>query len=64
MSGDEEAPKFVQFSDHNIAPKRVSHYHLYMGDDRAELLKELEHWPTYYFSDESGEDIVEDMMHH
>ncbi|TDM02255.1 metal-binding protein ZinT [Macrococcus carouselicus] len=63
-AGDSEAPQYIQFSDHNIAPKLADHFHIYMGDDRAALLKEMEHWPTYYFSDLSGEEIAEEMMAH
>ncbi len=63
-SGDQKAPMYIQFSDHNIATKRASHFHIYMGNDRAALLKELEHWPTYYFSDMSGEEISHEMMEH
>lgn len=62
--GDDKAPKFIQFSDHIIAPEKALHFHIYMGDDRAELLKELEHWPTYYPSDMSGEEIEHEMLAH
>lgn len=64
VSGDKEAPEYVQFSDHNIAPKLAEHFHIYMGNDRAQLLKEMDHWPTYYFSDMSGKDIAHEMMAH
>jgi zinc transport system substrate-binding protein len=63
-SGDALAPAFIQFSDHHIAPKKVSHYHLYWGDDRAEVLKELTNWPTYFPASYSGDDIVHDMIAH
>lgn len=63
-SGDEEAPQFVQFSDHNIAPKKSGHYHLYWGDDRDELLDEVDHWPTYYPVDYSTQQIVDDLLLH
>ncbi|MEQ8921853.1 MAG: ZinT/AdcA family metal-binding protein, partial [Roseovarius sp.] len=36
--GDEDAPDYIQFSDHRIAPAKADHYHLYWGDDRAALL--------------------------
>lgn len=62
--GDEDAPAFIQFSDHIIAPQKADHYHLYWGDDRAELLEELENWPTYYPSDLSKEEIVTEMTAH
>lgn len=63
-SGDAAAPGYIQFSDHHIAPKKVSHYHLYWGDDRAEVLKELTNWPTYYPAAMSGADIVHEMLAH
>ena len=63
-TGDDAAPAFIQFSDHAIAPNKAGHYHLYFGDDRANLLKELTNWPTYYPSDMTGDDIVEEMLAH
>lgn len=62
--GDSEAPQFIQFSDHRIAPEQADHYHLYWGTDRAALLKEVTNWPTYYPSSLSGEQIVSEMMAH
>lgn len=63
--GDEAAvPKFIQFSDHIIAPEKSGHFHLYWGDDRAALLEEVTHWPTYFPSAMTKEDIVHDMLHH
>nr|WP_245436168.1 zinc metallochaperone AztD [Mesorhizobium tamadayense] len=62
--GDADAPEFIQFSDHKIAPERADHYHLYWGDDRAALLEELTNWPTYYPSSLSAKQIVEEMMAH
>ncbi|TQV83823.1 ZinT family metal-binding protein [Denitrobaculum tricleocarpae] len=62
--GDEGAPDFIQFSDHRIAPEAADHYHLYWGDDRAALLKEVTNWPTYYPSALSGEEIVKEMTAH
>lgn len=64
VNGDQAAPKFIQFSDHIIAPEKALHYHIYMGDNRAELLKEMEHWPTYYPSDLDGEEVKEEMLAH
>jgi zinc transport system substrate-binding protein len=62
--GDEAAPRFIQFSDHRIAPSTADHYHLYWGDDRAALLEELSNWPTYYPSDLSADEIVAEMLAH
>lgn len=62
--GDEEAPGFIQFSDHRIAPAPADHYHLYLGDDRDALLEEVTNWPTYYPSDLSAEQIADEMIAH
>lgn len=63
-SGDAEAPAFIQFSDHHIAPEAVGHYHLYWGEDRAKVLEELTNWPTYYPAALSGADILHEMLAH
>ncbi len=62
--GDAEAPQFIQFSDHRIAPAEADHYHLYWGDDRAKLLEELTNWPTYYPSSLDAKQIVSEMLAH
>lgn len=62
--GAEQAPAFIQFSDHNIYPVKSSHFHLYRGADRKELLDEVTHWPTYYPSDLDAEGLVRDMLAH
>ncbi|EPX75590.1 ZinT family metal-binding protein [Salipiger mucosus] len=62
--GDAEAPEFIQFSDHRIAPAASDHYHLYWGDDRAALLDEVTNWPTYYPSSLDGAEIVDEMLAH
>ncbi|WP_245941528.1 ZinT family metal-binding protein [Cereibacter changlensis] len=62
--GDEAAPRFIQFSDHAIAPQDAGHYHLYWGDDRAALLEEVTNWPTYYPSSLDGAQIVKEMIAH
>ncbi len=57
--------KYIQFSDHAIAPQKAEHFHLYWGGDSQEkLLKELEHWPTYYHSDLSGREIAQEINAH
>jgi zinc transport system substrate-binding protein len=63
-AGDEAAPQFIQFSDHTIAPRKAEHFHLYWGNDRAALLKEVTNWPTYYPSHMNGKQIVEEMLAH
>lgn len=62
--GDADAPEFIQFSDHKIAPEKTDHYHLYWGDDRAALLNEVTNWPTYYPSALTPEQIVSEMKAH
>ncbi|XXM73208.1 ZinT/AdcA family metal-binding protein [Lysinibacillus sphaericus] len=65
LQGNEEGlPRFIQFSDHIIEPTDAGHYHLYWGDDRDALLKEVVNWPTYFPSDMDGHDIAHDMMEH
>ncbi|MEH7454162.1 ZinT/AdcA family metal-binding protein [Gottfriedia acidiceleris] len=58
-------PKHIQFSDHSIYPTKAEHFHIYFGDEEHEtLLNELENWPTYYPSNSSGKEIVEEMNAH
>ncbi len=64
VEGDADAPQYIQFSDHKIAPEKADHYHLYWGDDRAALLDEVTNWPTYYPSSLSAKQIVEEMIAH
>lgn len=64
LDGDKTAPQYLQFSDHRIAPAKADHYHLYWGDDRSALLKEVTNWPTYYGSSLTGEEIVGEMIKH
>lgn len=63
-AGDDAAPQFIQFSDHKIAPDKADHYHIYWGNDRAALLKEVTNWPTYYPAGLTGEQIVEELLAH
>ncbi|THK33910.1 metal-binding protein ZinT [Ensifer sp. MPMI2T] len=63
-AGDEAAPQFIQFSDHNIAPQNADQYHLYWGNDRAALLNEVTNWSTYYPAKLTGSEIVEEMLAH
>lgn len=64
VEGDADAPDYIQFSDHRIAPAKADHYHLYWGNDRAAVLAELTNWPTYYPSSLSGDEIVKEMLAH
>ncbi|SET45636.1 ZinT/AdcA family metal-binding protein [Thorsellia anophelis] len=59
------APRVIQFSDHQIKPTRVSHFHLYMGNGSHEdLFSEVSNWPTYYPASFSDEEIIDDMLNH
>lgn len=63
--GDAQAPGFIQFSDHTIAPKKVSHFHLYFGNDgHQKLSEEVNNWPTYFPSGWDKQAIVHDLMYH
>ena len=65
LTDDNKAlPKFVQFSDHNIAPKKSAHFHIFMGNDKQKVLKELDNWPTYYPQKLNEEEIKEEMLAH
>ncbi|BBA91780.1 zinc ABC transporter substrate-binding protein AdcA [Streptococcus ruminantium] len=57
--------KYVQFSDHNIAPVKTGHFHIYFGGESQEkLLEELENWPTYYPNSLTGLEIGQEMLAH
>lgn len=57
--------KYVQFSDHNIAPVKTGHFHIYFGGETQEkLLEELENWPTYYPVGLTGLEIGQEMLAH
>lgn len=65
MDEKSEAPKFVQFSDHTIAPRKSAHFHIFMGNSsQEEILKELDNWPTYYPYEMTSEQVVDDLLHH
>lgn len=65
VGGSKDAPKYVQFSDHGIAPGKAEHFHIYSGNDGFEALsEEMENWPTYYPADMTGDEIAEDMLEH
>ena len=65
QQADSKAPKFVQFSDHTIGPRKSQHFHIFMGNDSQEsLLKEMDNWPTYYPYALHKEQIVDEVLHH
>lgn len=60
-----KAFKYLQFSDHAIAPQKAGHFHIYFGNTSQEdLLNELENWPTYYPTKLSAHEIAQEMMAH
>ncbi len=60
-----KAPRFVQFSDHIISPRKSSHFHIFTGNVSQEaLFAELENWPTFFPYQLSKEQIVDDLLHH
>lgn len=57
--------KYVQFSDHNIAPVKTGHFHIFVGGESQEkLFEEMENWPTYYPEGLDGMDIAQEMLAH
>lgn len=57
--------KYVQFSDHNIAPVKTGHFHIFYGNESQEkLFEEMENWPTYYPTDLSGFEVAQEMLAH
>ena len=61
-SGDDDAAKYIVFSDHNIEPSEPEHFHIYSGNDGFDtLVEEGEHFPTYYPASLSAEVIVNKM---
>lgn len=59
------APKYVQFSDHNIAPVKAAHYHIFAGNESQEkLLEEMDNWPTYYPAKLTGFEIAQEILAH
>lgn len=57
--------RYVQFSDHNIAPVKAEHFHIFFGGDSQEaVLEELENWPTYYDASLSGIEVAQHMIAH
>ena len=57
--------KTVQFSDHQIAPSKSAHFHLFFSNEsQAEVLKEMENWPTYFPANLSSLEIAQEMMAH
>ncbi|MBF8969753.1 ZinT/AdcA family metal-binding protein [Streptococcus sp. NLN76] len=57
--------KYLQFSDHQIAPTQSAHFHLYFGGESQEALwEELTNWPTYYPASLTGQEIAQEMVAH
>ena len=64
--GTNGAPRYIQFSDHNIGPTDgLTHYHIYYGGEGFEkMLKQLENWPTYYAAGMTSDEIAKDFAGH
>mgnify|MGYP005753690719 FL=1 len=59
------AYRYVQFSDHSIEPTDSEHFHIYLGNESQEsLLAEMDHWPTFYPVEMSGQEIAQEMLLH
>lgn len=57
--------KYVQFSDHGIAPNKAAHFHIFFGGESQEkLYSEMHNWPTFYPASLSGHEIAQEMMAH
>lgn len=57
--------KYVQFSDHGIAPAKTAHFHIYIGGESQEaLFSETINWPTFYPVEMSGQEIAQEMLMH
>lgn len=57
--------KYVQFSDHGIAPQQTEHFHIFFGgESQQKLLEEMDNWPTYYKSNLSGLEVAQEMVLH
>ncbi|MBT0727145.1 ZinT family metal-binding protein [Rosenbergiella australiborealis] len=60
-----KAPRFLQFSDHRIAPHHSDHFHIFVGNESEQaLLTELHHWPTYFPYQMMEKEVIDDMLHH
>ena len=60
-----DSSKYVQFSDHNIAPVKAEHFHIFFGGTSQEaLFEEMDNWPTYYPDNLSGQEIAQEMLAH
>lgn len=65
QDANSQAPKFVQFSDHIIGPRKSTHFHIFTGNSSQDaLLNEMDNWPTYYPYQMQTAEVVEEMLHH
>ena len=57
--------QYIQFSDYEIAPTKVHHFHIFMvNTSQKEILEEMENWPTYYPANLIKEEIAHEMLAH
>ncbi|RIL26904.1 hypothetical protein BUY88_12925, partial [Staphylococcus equorum] len=45
-------------------PKKAHHYHIFIGNDKEKVMKELDNWPTYYPKALSSKEIKAEMLAH
>lgn len=65
VNSEDGIPRYVQLSDHHIAPVKTKHFHIFTGNDSQEkLFDEMENWPTYYPNDLEGWQIAQEMLIH
>lgn len=56
--------KYVQLSDHHIAPEKTEHFHIFIGRDSQEALLKEERRPLYYSEDLIGLEIAQELLAH
>ena len=57
--------KYVQFSDHGIAPAKAEHFHIYYGNESQKALTvQLDNWPTYYPANLTPNQVAQEMIAH
>lgn len=65
QDADSQAPRYVQFSDHTIAPRKSAHFHIFFGNTSQQaLLEEMDNWPTYYPYQLTAQQVADEMLHH
>ena len=63
-TNEENAPKYVQFNDHNHEPGAAEHFHIYFGNDGYESLLNSQTNPFFVKNDLTVDEILEELMGH